>query len=70
LLRGANPAKLILEYGYQIDADIIVITSKSVQNVKEFFTGTIAEQLINESEIPVITYHPIERKDTTVFLPY
>lgn len=70
LLRGTNPAKLILEYGYQIDADIIVITSKSVRNVKEFFTGTIAEQLINESEIPVITYHPIERKDTTVFLPY
>lgn len=70
LLRGSNPSKLILEYGYQIDADIIVITSKSVQNVKEFFTGTVAEQLINESEIPVITYHPLERKDTTVFLPY
>lgn len=70
IVRGTNPAKLILEYGYQIDADIIVITSKSIQNVKEFFTGTVAEQLINESEIPVITYHPIERKDTTVFVPY
>ncbi|HET6226620.1 MAG TPA: universal stress protein [Bacteroidia bacterium] len=71
LIRGSNPAKIILEYGRQIDADIIVITSKSVDNVKEFFTGTVAEQLINESEIPVITYHPIERKDTTSFLlPY
>jgi nucleotide-binding universal stress UspA family protein len=69
-VRGSNPAQLILEYGQQIDADLILIMSKAVGNVKEFFTGTIAEHVINESEIPVLTYHPIERKDTTVFLPY
>jgi nucleotide-binding universal stress UspA family protein len=69
-LRGSNPAQLILEYGQQIDADLILIMSKAAVNVKEFFTGTIAERIINESEIPVLSYHPIERKDTTVFLPY
>lgn len=69
-VRGNNPAQLILEYANQIDADIILLTSKTALNVKEFFTGTVAEQIINESEIPVLTYHPIERKDTTVFIPY
>ena len=69
-IRGSNPAQLILEYANQIDADIILLTSKTAVNVKEFFTGTVAEQIINKSEIPVLTYHPIERKDTSVFVPY
>jgi nucleotide-binding universal stress UspA family protein len=69
-IRGLDPARLILEYARQIDADIILLTSKVDVNVKEFFTGTVAEQIINESEIPVLTYHPMERKDTTVFIPY
>lgn len=69
-VRGNDPAKLIIEYAKQIDADLILVTSKTEVNVKEFFTGTVAEQIINESEIPVLTYHPIERKDTTVFIPY
>lgn len=69
-VRASDPAQTILEYAKQIDADIILLTSKTAVNVKEFFTGTVAEQIINESEIPVLTYHPIERKDTTVFIPY
>ncbi|HSH67173.1 MAG TPA: universal stress protein [Bacteroidia bacterium] len=70
LVRGTQPAQMILEYANQIEADIILLTSKTALNVKEFFTGTVAEQIINESEIPVLTYHPIERKDTSVFIPY
>lgn len=69
-VRGNDPAQLIMEYARQIDADVILLTSKSAINVKEFFIGTVAERIINESEIPVLTYHPIERKDTTVFIPY
>lgn len=69
-VRGTDPAQLILEYARQIDADLILVTSKTDVNMKEFFTGTVAEQLINESEIPVLTYHPLERRDTTVFIPY
>ena len=67
---GSNPAQLILDYARQIDADLILIMSKININVKELFTGTVAEHIINESEIPVLTYHPIDRKDTSVFIPY
>lgn len=70
LVRGHHPAQMILEYANQIDADLILLTSKTAPNVREFFTGTVAEQIISESEIPVLTYHPIERKDTSVFSPY
>ncbi len=69
-VRGNDPSQLILEYANQIDADLILLTSKTAVNVKEFFTGTVAEQIISKSEIPVLTYHPIERRDTSVFLPY
>ncbi len=70
MVQGSNPAQLILEYARQIDADLILLMSKTNINMKELFTGTVGEQIINESEIPVLSYHPIYRKDTAVFLPY
>jgi nucleotide-binding universal stress UspA family protein len=69
-VRGKDPAQLILEYGHQVDADVILIMNKEPINVKEFFTGTVAQQLMSESDIPVMCYQPMERKDTSVFFPY
>ncbi len=39
--------------------------------MKEFFIGTVAQRIINESDIPVLSFRPMVRKDTTVFVtPY
>ncbi len=70
-LRGADVPKMILDYGHEVEADLILVMSKAELNVKEFFIGTTAQRLINESDIPVLSYRPMVRKDTSVFTtPY
>jgi nucleotide-binding universal stress UspA family protein len=69
-LRGKNPVQMILEYGHLVNADIILIMNKEAINLKEFFTGTVTQHLMNESDIPIMCYQPMKRKDTTVFTPY
>ncbi len=70
-LRGTNVPQMILDYAHEVEADLILIMSKAELNVKEFFIGTVAQRIINESDIPVLSYRPMERKDTTVFTqPY
>jgi nucleotide-binding universal stress UspA family protein len=62
-------ADAALEYGKQIDADLIVIVSNKDRSIKEFFTGTAAQRLINNSDIPVLTLRPMERRDTSTSQP-
>lgn len=69
-LRGDNVAELVINYAESIDADLVMIMSKAELNFKEFFMGTTAQQIINLSEIPVLSIRPMERKDTSSFSPY
>ena len=69
-LRGKDIVDMVLNYGHEVEADLILIMSKAELSVKEFFIGTVAQRIINESEIPVVSYRPMLRKDTTVFHPY
>ena len=69
-LRGKDITQMVLDYGHEVDADLILIMSKAELSVKEFFIGTVAQRIINESDIPVVSYRPMFRKDTTVFVPY
>lgn len=70
-LRGQDITKMVLDYGRDVDADLILIMSKAELSVKELFIGTVAERIINESEIPVLSFRPMKRKDTSVFTnPY
>jgi nucleotide-binding universal stress UspA family protein len=69
-LRGSDIPQLVLDYGQEVEADLILIMSKAELSVKEFFIGTVAQRIISESDIPVLSYRPMERKDTTTFTPY
>ncbi|MEI6488339.1 MAG: universal stress protein [Bacteroidota bacterium] len=69
-LRGKDVPQMILDYGDEVEADLILIMTKAELSMREFFIGTVAQRIINESEIPVLSYRPMERKDTTVFIPY
>lgn len=70
-LRGHDIPQMILDYGHEVEADIILIMSKAELSMKEFFIGTTAQRLINESDIPVLSFRPMVRKDTTRFTtPY
>ena len=70
-LRGNDIPQMILDYGHEVEADLILVMTKAELSMKEFFIGTVAQRLINESDIPVLSYRPMERKDTTKFVtPY
>lgn len=66
-IRGKNIAEMVVQYAKEIDADLIMIMSKGELNFKEFFIGTVAQQINNLSDIPVISIRPMVRKDTTSF---
>ncbi len=66
-LRGKDVVKMVLEYGHEVEADLILIMSKAELSMAEFFIGTVAQRVINESDIPVLSYRPMKRKDTTAF---
>ncbi len=70
-LRGKDITQMILDYGHEVEADLILIMSKAELSVTEFFIGTVAQRIINESDIPVVSYRPMKRKDMTTFVtPY
>jgi nucleotide-binding universal stress UspA family protein len=58
----------VLEYAKKVNADLIVIMTQKELEWKEFFIGTESQQIINESEIPVCSIRPMQRKDTTEFV--
>ena len=66
---GKNIPKMVIDYGHEIQADLIVIMTQEKLHLSEMMLwnmGTTAQQLINESDIPVLSFRPMERKDTTV----
>ena len=60
LLRGGKPAATILVVAEEIGADLIVMASDGRNNIGDFVSGTITEQVINQSVCPilVIPYTP------------
>jgi nucleotide-binding universal stress UspA family protein len=71
---GKNIPKLVIDYGHEVKADLIIILSQEKLHLSEMTLwnmGTTSQQIINESDIPVLSFRPIERKDTTVAVtPY
>ena len=66
-VRGKSTVDMIVSYAKEIDADLIMIMSKAELNLKEYFIGTTAQNIISTSEIPVLSIRPMVRKDTTTF---
>lgn len=62
-----NIAETVVEYANKIEADIIMIMNKPDLNVKEFFSGTAAQHIVDISNIPVMTLNPIKRESMTHF---
>ncbi len=63
-LRGKDIPKMVQDYGREVEADLILIMTKAELSLKELFIGTVAQQIISESEIPVLSFRPMVRKDT------
>jgi len=51
-------ASTIIEYAHQINADLIAILTKSEDSLSHFFLGSLAQNIIFSSDIPVLSSKP------------
>ena len=51
-------AKTILNHAKKVKADLIVTTGDTArQNLKEYFSGSVSQQIVNHSPVPVLSVH-------------
>lgn len=53
-----NVTTTTLDYANEVGADMITIMTEQESNIASLFLGTYAQQMINESKIPVLTVRP------------
>lgn len=58
----------VISYAEKINADLIIIMTQKELEWTEYLVGTESQQIINNSEIPVCSIRPIQRKDTTEYV--
>lgn len=68
IIHDSNIVKTILEYAQKIDADLIMIMTQQEVDFTDLFVGHAAHQLINNSEIPVLSIRPSEKDNTASIL--
>ena len=61
-----NVTTTTLEYADEVDADMIVIMTEQESNLTSLFLGTYAQQMINESRVPVLTVRPTSVLSDTI----
>lgn len=60
-------AENIIEYADKVEGDLIMIMTQQETDFTKFFVGSSAQEIINNSSIPVLSIRPVYRKDTTLF---
>lgn len=66
-LASDSIAETVVEYGNKIEADLIIIMNKPSLSVKEFFSGTEAQKVVDISNLPVMTINPEKKESMTHF---
>ena len=66
-LASDNIAEAIVEYANKIESDLIIIMNKPTLNIKEFFSGTEAQKVVDISNLPVMTINPLKKESMTHF---
>jgi len=63
-------AQNIIDYSKKVDGDLIMIMTQQEVDFTPYFIGSAAQEMINNSEIPVMSIIPTPKKDTAVFHPF
>jgi nucleotide-binding universal stress UspA family protein len=56
-LKGRNLTEIIIEYALLCDADMISIMNDLTDGAKQLWFGSYAQQMVNHSPIPVISFN-------------
>ena len=62
--------QIIIDYANKVEGDLIMIMTQQEQDITELFIGSAAQEIINRSDVPVLSIIPSPKKDLTEFLPY
>src|SRR5688572_3215536 len=63
---GGDVAEEIIQTAKRMEADLIMIMTQQEVGFKDLFISSAAQEIINNSEIPVLSIRPFPKKDTTV----
>jgi nucleotide-binding universal stress UspA family protein len=66
-IKGTNLALLTLNFATAVDADLIVMMTEQEPNVSGLFMGPFAQQVVNHSNIPVMSIRPEEHPENVHF---
>jgi nucleotide-binding universal stress UspA family protein len=66
-LASDNVAETVVEYANKIEADLIIIMNKPNLSIKEFFSGTEAQKVVDVSNLPVMSINPEKKESMTHF---
>lgn len=58
LVKKGSVAQTVMNYGMENDIDLIMIMTQQEQNITDLFIGSQAQEIINNSEIPVLSVIP------------
>jgi nucleotide-binding universal stress UspA family protein len=60
-------AEAVVDYANKVECDLIMIMNKPILEIKDFFGGTEAQQIVDISNIPVMTLQPMKRESIIHF---
>lgn len=64
-ISDSDISEQIIKYSKRIKADLILIMTQQEMNWTNMFISSQAQEIINSSDIPVMSVRPVERKNTT-----
>jgi nucleotide-binding universal stress UspA family protein len=64
---GGNLARNTLEFAKMNNTDLIVIMSEQEDDFTGSFLGPYAQQIVNHSWVPVLSFKPVEEVEGHVF---
>ena len=65
---GKDVVDEILKTAKKMEADLIMIMTQQEVGFTDLFISSAAQEIINNSEIPVLSIRPKRKKDTSVFV--
>lgn len=67
LLRGDDPSREVLRYREEGGHDIIWMETHGRKGLVGWFFGSVTEEILNNSPVPVLTIHPEREPDRTYY---
>jgi nucleotide-binding universal stress UspA family protein len=65
-VKNRNVAEGVIKYAKKEKADLIMIMTQSEMDWTDLFIGPTAQEIINDSEIPVLSIHPMDRPEESM----